>query len=159
MKTGTSIFADYVVLFDQIPTFQTSITATQLDFGTIYTFVVQSHNSFGLSEYSTPLPLICATFPAKPNAPITENLKSDIVVTWYAPSARGMPITSYQVYFRKSDLSFGLLTASCNGGNAAIMTALKCTVPLLSLRTGIFNLAQENTVVVNVVATNFYGDS
>ena len=92
MKTGTGSFE---VLYSGIQTFMTSAIATQLTFGTTYTFVVQSHNSFGLSVYSAELSLICATVPAKPVAPITENLNSDIVVTWYAPSARGLPITSY----------------------------------------------------------------
>lgn len=126
----------------------TSVTASQLTFGTTYTFVVQSGNSFGLSAYSAELPLICATTPAKPLAPTTENLNSNVVVRWQAPSARGLPILSYSVYFRKSDLTFDM-TSACNGGDATIMAELKCTVPLLTLRSPTtFNLAQENIVVV-----------
>jgi hypothetical protein len=89
--------------------------------------------------------LLCATKPAKPATPTTVNLNSNIVVSWVAPSARGIAIERYSVYFRKSDLSFDL-TSACTGADPAITT---CTVPLLTLRnSATFNLAQENIVVV-----------
>lgn len=56
-------------------------------------------------------------------------------------------------------MTFGLLTSACDGSNPSYVSSLTCTVPLLALRSAPFNLAQENTVVVQVVATNFYGDS
>jgi hypothetical protein len=68
MATGSGA---YVVLYSGLSTFITSATATNLTFGTQYTFVIQSGNLFGLSEYSAPLTLICATVPAKPPTPIT----------------------------------------------------------------------------------------
>jgi hypothetical protein len=89
--------------------------------------------------------LRCGTKPAKPAAPTTVNLNSNIVVTWVAPSARGFAIENYSVYFRKSDLSFDM-TSACTGADPSITT---CTVPLLTLRNALtFNLAQENIVVV-----------
>lgn len=42
MKKGTGNFE---VLYIQVPTFTTSVSASPLEFGTTYTFVVQSHNS------------------------------------------------------------------------------------------------------------------
>jgi len=131
-----------------ISTFITTLTATGLTFGTTYTFVVQSVNSFGISAYSTELPLLCAWKPAQIATPTTVNLNSAVVVTWVAPSPRGLPITSYSVYFRKSDLTFALLTSSCDGSNPIILANTECTVPLDTLRAAPFNLVQGNTVIV-----------
>ena len=68
----------YVVLYSGLSTFITSVTASGLTFGTNYKFVVQSGNDFGLSAYSNPLTLICATVPATPAAPVTQNDNSNI---------------------------------------------------------------------------------
>ena len=70
-----------------------------------------------------------------------------------------MPITSYSIYFRKSDLTYALSTSSCDGTLPAIRTALNCTVPLSSLTSSPFNLGLGASVTVQIVATNYYGDS
>ena len=145
MATGSGAF---VVLYSGLPTFLTTVTASGLTFGTTYKLVVQSGNAFGLSAYSAQLDLLCATYPLAPISPTTVNLNSNVIVSWTAPSTKGIPITSYSVYFRKSDLTFGLLTSSCDGSNSAIMTARSCTVPLSSLTAAPFNLVLGNSVTV-----------
>jgi hypothetical protein len=42
MKKNTG---EFEVLYPEVQTFMTSVTASQLEFGATYTFVVQSHNS------------------------------------------------------------------------------------------------------------------
>jgi hypothetical protein len=59
-----------------------SFTATALTAGVTYTFVVQSRNRYTFSDYSTALPLLCATKPLATNAPTTSVSGNLAVISW-----------------------------------------------------------------------------
>lgn len=48
---------------------------------------------------------------------------------------------------------------NCDGSIAAIVTALKCTIPFATLRADPFSLVLGNSVLAKVTATNVYGES
>lgn len=75
---GGATVTDYTVSYDQgTSTYVVlesnvgvaSYVATDLTPGTVYKFKVQARNSFGLSDYSTELSLLCAYIPDAPEAP------------------------------------------------------------------------------------------
>jgi len=47
----------------------------------------------------------------------------------------------------------------CDGADSAIVAALKCTIPLLSLQSYPFNLKLGDSVFATVTASNVYGES
>lgn len=81
-------------------------------------------------------------------------------MTWFKPDDGGSPITSYSVYFAQSDgVTYTKQLTDCDASTAAIMAALSCTVPALSLHKTPFSLPWGSSVYAKVIATNFYGDS
>ena len=68
IKSGLKIL-DYSVFKDDVSVAtglqQTSLVLTGLQYGVTYTFKVKSRNSFGASEDSSPLELLCAIEPEK----------------------------------------------------------------------------------------------
>jgi len=64
---------------------------------------------------------------------------------------------SYSVFIRGFDLQYVLETNYCTG--ATVLAESKCTIPFTTLRSSLFNLILGNSVMVQVVASNTYGDS
>jgi hypothetical protein len=84
------------VIVSNLP--QTLYVATGLQYGVIYTFKVESRNSYDYSEYSDPFSMLCAIEPDTIAAPTTRINLDKVIVDWEAPNDHGSPITSYKVY-------------------------------------------------------------
>jgi hypothetical protein len=83
-----------------------------------------------------------------------------VVVTWTAPNSNGSPILGYRIYIRKSDLTtYQLETTSCDGSDAAIISAAQCLIPISTLRASPFSLPWGSSVFAQLVGYNSYGDS
>lgn len=61
-------------------------------------------------------------------------------LTWSAPDSNQETITKYEILIRKYDGTFAEESTNCNGTQSAIVTALKCTIPLTTLRASPFSL-------------------
>lgn len=72
----------------------TSVTTTTCTSGATYNIWIQSRNSFGLSEYSEDLQLICAFIPAVPAPPRTSVIANNVILEWDAPNDNGAVILS-----------------------------------------------------------------
>lgn len=78
-------------------------TTTGCNSGSTYNIWVQSRNSFGLSEYSASLQLVCAYIPAIPNPPQTSVIADKVILTWEAPNNNGATILSYRISIKQKD--------------------------------------------------------
>jgi hypothetical protein len=126
---GGSAITDYRVSYDNAlgawEVLATGISLTQyaatgLTFGLNYAFKVEAQNRYGYSEFSTSVSILCATVPVAPSTPATVLVGSNVIFNWDAPVANGKPITGYNVYIRKSDLSYVIDTTVCNGLDATV---------------------------------------
>ena len=128
--------------------------------GASYKFRVEARNSVGYSSLSTARSIIASQIPDKPNAPVTARFESTIIVTWTAPEFNGgATITSYVISFKRADGGFSKLLASCDGSNAVIRDALKCTVPSVSFTQAPFSLPWGSLIYATVTAVNNIGSS
>lgn len=93
-----------------------------------------------------------------PLAPTTAVSGDKVIIDWNAPSSNGgSSLMSYSVFIRGFDLQYVLETNYCTG--ATVLAESKCTIPFTTLRSSLFNLILGNSVMVQVVASNTYGDS
>lgn len=95
--------------------------ATDLDFGTIYSFKIEARNLNGYSLYSETVQILCASAPAKPAAPTTTIVNNEVILDWDEPADNGMPLTGYYVYIRQSDLSYIIDLSVCDGQGFEVM--------------------------------------
>jgi hypothetical protein len=79
----------------------TTYTVTSLIPGVTYQFNVQSRNSYGLSNSSASLSLLCAWVPNPPILSNDNTTTSDTVIriTWVNGSNDGSEILDYTVYY------------------------------------------------------------
>ena len=82
-----------------------------------------------------------------------------VVLNWDAPVDNGSPITSYQVFIRKSDLSYIEDPTVCDGARLDTIQSTSCNVPLSVLTAQPYNLLLGYKIYMKVIATNAYGDS
>jgi hypothetical protein len=80
-----------------------SYTVTNLNFGTTYLFVVEVRNSYGYSQLSNALQMLCAFKPDPPTLISTSNEADRVKVEWNEAIANGSPITEFRVYIQESD--------------------------------------------------------
>lgn len=84
----------------------TAYTKTDCNSGSTYNIWVQSRNSFGISEYSAAIQLVCAFIPAIPNPPQTSVIANNVILTWAAPNNNGANIQSYRISIRQKNGQF-----------------------------------------------------
>jgi hypothetical protein len=140
--------ATWVVLASNLMT--RSYVASDLTSGTTYSFKVQSRNSYGLSSYSNAASILCAFVPDTPVAPSSTVLGSNAIISWTVPANNGSPITTYTVTIRNSANSYITDLNNCNGGQAEIVAAASCTIPLATLITAPFSLSLGSSIDVRV---------
>lgn len=114
-----------------------SYTASNLSTGKNYDIKIVAINSFGQSDYSSPLEVLCGWVPDAPEAPTTEIIGDEVIVRIMKPQENGSEITSYKVYIKPSGVTF-FEQATCT--NPDVLTTLKCVIELAALRTKPFNL-------------------
>jgi hypothetical protein len=125
--------------------------------GTTYKFQLRAKNKWGFGGFSASAEITASSTPGTAAAPTTVISGSNVRVSWVAPLDYGSVITSYQVTVATSASAFVEETVSCNGADAAIITALACEIPLATLRASPFSLAFDDTVSAKVVALNING--
>ena len=135
-------------------------TATGLTFGTTYEFKVESRNSYGYSDYSGVLSMLCAFKPEPPLTVTTENQNDIVKVVWDDPVANGSPITGFRILVREHDeVTFTQESVQCDGTDATIISTRICYLTLQSLRAEPYLLVKDDSVYVRIISENFYGDS
>jgi len=128
--------------------------------GTTYSFMVQSRNDFGYSNFSASVSILAAQYPDQPAAPTTVLQNTSVLISWSAPFNEGSPITSFKIQIRQNDnSSYSLDLTDCDGSQLALLTATQCSVPVSVLRGAPFSLPWGSPVYATVIATNKYGDS
>jgi hypothetical protein len=71
-----------------------------------------------------------------------------VTVSWVAPGAQGIVISSYVIVFRTSQNTFVQDSTYCIGTNPTIVANTLCTIPLASLTAEPFNLVLGDSVNV-----------
>lgn len=97
--------------------------------------------------------------PARPVAPTTTFQRETVLIEWVAPDDLGSPIDKYIITIKMQNTTFGLELNDCDGTDPVIVGAKKCTVLVSTLRNDPFFLEWGSSIVVKVVAKNFYGPS
>jgi hypothetical protein len=114
----------------------------------------------GPSAYSNTVTILAAQIPNTPGTPTTTVNSQNVIVTWTAPSNGGSAITAYTITLRQIDgVTYSQDLLSCNGANAAVISALMCTIPFATLQEAPFNLVWGSSVFAKVTATNIIGVS
>ena len=101
----------------------TRLTATTLTEGKTYRFKVEARNSFGYSEESQAIAILCATVPSTPLAPSNYVDGSNVIIKWTKPKINGLEITSYTVTIQTSTGSFSTELAYCDGSKPEVVAA------------------------------------
>ena len=103
--------------------------------------------------------ILCAAAPESPAEPTTSVVGDQVIFDWDEPVANGTPITGYDVYIRKDDLSYIVDSTVCNGDNTVVVSNTECTTQLNKLTAAPFNLLQGYSVFIKIIAKNAYGSS
>lgn len=82
-----------------------------------------------------------------------------MIITWTTPNNGGSPITNYTITIRNSLNIFITELTGCNGANATIVSTTRCTVLLSVLTASPFNLVLGDSIDVQIIAWNIYGNS
>lgn len=80
------------------------------------------------------------------------------MISWVAPSANGVAISSYLIEIQNSASAWVTETTSCDGSSTTVKTNLYCIIPMTTL-TSTFSLTYDTLVNVRVSATNSIGTS
>jgi len=77
-----------------------SLTYTQtsgIEAGQVYLIRVRALNAMGWGHFSTPLAIVAAEVPAKPDPPLTTIDNVNVRVSWTKPYQNSSPITAYEI--------------------------------------------------------------
>ena len=99
-----------------------------------------------------------------PDAPwgvFSQNVGSQITVTWFEPLSNGAQITAYKLFIRKhvSSTYAEVEAQDCDGVSSGVLENTQCTINLSRLAGDPFNLVAGEQIYTKVVAKNSYGDS
>lgn len=134
-------------------------TATSLTFGYYYDFIVESRNSYGYSNHSESITMLCAWKPEPPDAPVTYVVGNQVYIEWEEPIRNGVPITGYRIYINQNDGVYTQESTSCDGHSSDVIANTICQVPLDTLIVAPYNKILNEEIWVKIIAENFYGDS
>jgi hypothetical protein len=134
--------------------------ATSLTFGNTYEFKVESRNSYGYSAYSSTTSLLCAYIPDPTQSITTANSNNLVSVSWSDPVANGLAISSYRIYILEHDgVTYTEETTDCDGTNADVVNNRACTIQLNTFTSAPYSLELGESVSVNIISVNTYGES
>jgi hypothetical protein len=89
-------------------------------------FKVAAINDFGYGPYQEPLYTIGALWRTKPSQPspaVTQNVGTDVVITWDEPEDNGSPITGYEVLFSQNQIVMPQTTSEPIPSNQVTMSS------------------------------------
>ena len=98
-------------------------TARSLSLGVNYIFTVEARNSYGYSNLSEALTLLCAIKPSAPTNVLTTNVGPDALVTWTPGSANGSPITAYRIYIKTASNTYVEELTNCDGSSSEVVSS------------------------------------
>jgi len=81
----------------------------------------------------------------------------DLVISWAAPDDHGSPVTAYSIEVRDQLGTAWSAAAACDGSEAAVVAALECSIPMLTLTTAPYSYTLDSLIVVRVAAENAKG--
>ncbi len=133
-------------------------TVSTLTSGTLYQFRYRLVNIFGYSAYSPISSIFCAKVPDQVATPTLSYVDKSVRINWDAPNTNANPISSYTILLRAVDGTTWLENEfDCDGSSPAIVAALSCTIPMLTLQAPPFNLVLGSSIQVKIAATNIIG--
>ena len=139
---------------------QFSTAGITLTSGRTYSFKVQSRNLVGYSLESSPISVLAAQVPNKPESPKTSISGDFVVIEWTQPFDGAAPITAYKIRIgQQGNTVFTEDKVSCDGSNPAIRGALSCAVPISTLKASPYSLDWGVGVYAIVSAINVVGPS
>jgi hypothetical protein len=96
-----------------------------------------------------------------PDAPTTENVADQVVVTWTEPSSdNGSPITGYEVHFNHHFDHEWTSSSMCDRSRVPVgRNQDGRDIHSNTLRAAPYSLSWGTSVYATVAATNMYGDS
>ena len=128
--------------------------------GQAYLFRYRVRNVFGWSDgFSPQATILSANIPDTPAAATTEISGQNVKISWAAPSANYASITSYKILILSQSGALLEETLTCDGFDGTIIADTECFIPLTLLIVPDFNLAQGDSVRVQVSASNSIGES
>jgi len=137
----------------------TSFTVNGVTGGQPYRFKVRARNIYGYGPNSTETVVIPDDKPGKtaiPTVQLSATTPTEVEVSWPAPDAHSSPITGYEILFMHANGDFALELTRCNGADAAVVSARKCSVPMSTLRT-LTARPRDSLIRVKVRAFNAKG--
>ena len=142
------------ILGDPTPQLLLAHTQTSgISSGQTYVFRFRAANIYGWSEYSPTASIVAATVPTAPTGVGSNNVGTQIVITWDAPSnsgGNGISIDQYAITIQGADGVYRQDSTACNGAEPTITASRSCEVPMSHLLAAPFSLAQGSEVDVLV---------
>lgn len=134
------------------------VVTTGVTLGSTYKFKVRAQNVYGWGGYSPEFSIVASEAPAQMQVATTSIVGTAARISWVAPASNGEPITAYRVKVLHSDgVTYSEEPVSCSGTEAAIVSNLRCDIPLTTLRASPFNLVLGDLVRATVAAGNAQG--
>ena len=75
-------------------------TASGLTSGLYYKFKVEARTSFGFSDATDEVSILCAAAPSQVDVPTSYTFEDSVVFDWSEPVTNGLQIDAYTIYFR-----------------------------------------------------------
>ena len=136
---------------------ETAITIENLSMGRAYLFRVTAQNKIGYGTQSETVSIYAASVPGPPAAPKTSLDGTNVVVNWELPSFQGgSEVTGYRVLIETFTGDFVPEPENCDMSKSKART---CTIAVIKLTQGPFNLVVGQSIRAKVVAINIVGDS
>jgi len=103
--------------------------------------------------------LVASTTPDQVSTPATsvDPDTGGLVITWASPAAHGSPVTAFLIEVRDRVASGWAAASACDGSDAAILAALECQIPMLTLTAPPYSYTLADLIVVRVSAYNAKG--
>lgn len=128
--------------------------------GNYYQFRIRAKNKWGWSPVSPIFSIQASSVPDKVAVPVT-SITSDgqVQITWTRPNDRSNAITQYKIEIQSATDSslWQESVATCDGSNAAIVTARVCKVPMETILEAPYSYTLNQVIAVRVSAFNMNG--
>ena len=153
---GDSAAVTFTELTDALVT---SFTVNAVEGGRAYRFKVRARNIYGYGEYSAVTVVTPDDKPGKTaiaTVALSATTPTEVEVSWPLPNDHSSVITSYEILFMLANGDFAHELTRCDGTDATVVSARKCSVPMATLRT-LTARPRDSLIRVKVRAFNAKG--